>query len=111
MINFLRKHIKFECINEGSLNLVVARIPNSNDKLNLACVDNMGPKDTMQWHLRFGQFKIQTLKLMETKGNLQGINTWMTQLPFCNSCLFSKQHKLKFPIDNGKKNNEFFWAC
>lgn len=30
----------------------------------------------------------------------------MTQLPFCNSFFFSKQHKLKFPINNGKKNNE-----
>ncbi len=48
VINFLSKHIKFECIKEGSLYLVVARIPNSNDKLNLACVDNMGPKDTMK---------------------------------------------------------------
>ncbi len=61
MINFLSKHIKFECIKEGSLYLVVARIPNSNDKLNLARVDNMGPKDTMKWHLRFGQCNIQTL--------------------------------------------------
>ncbi len=90
MINFLNKHIKFECIKEGSLSLVVARIPNSNDKLNLAWVDNMGPKGTMKWHLRFGQCNIQTLKLMKTKGILQGINTWMTQLPFCHSCLFSK---------------------
>jgi hypothetical protein len=48
VINFLNKHIKFECIKEGSLSLVVARIPNSNDKLNLAWVDNMGPKGTMK---------------------------------------------------------------
>jgi hypothetical protein len=48
VINFLSKHIKFECIKEGSLYLVVARISNSNDKLNLACVDNMGPEDTMK---------------------------------------------------------------
>jgi hypothetical protein len=108
VIKFLSKHIKFECIKERSLYLVVARILNSNDKLNLTCVDHMGPKDTMQWNLRFGQCNIQTLKLMQTKGILQGINTQMTQLPFCNSCLFSKQHKLKFPIDNGKKNNENF---
>jgi hypothetical protein len=103
VISFLSQITNFECVREGSLYLVGKGIIDIDDKLNFAHVDKMAPEDTMKWHLWFGHYNIQTLKLMETKDVVHDTNVIMTQLPFCKSYLFSKQNRLKFPTHGGQQ--------
>ncbi len=57
----------------------------------------------MKWHLRFGHYKLQILKLMKTKDMVNGINNFISTLAFCKRCLYGKQQKIKFLTHGGKK--------
>ncbi len=103
VISFPSQNINFECVKKGSLYLVGKGIIDIDDKLKFAHVDKMAFEDTMRWHLWFGHYNIQTLKLMETKHVVHDTNVTMTQLPFCKSCLFRKQNRLKFPTNGGQQ--------
>lgn len=103
VISFPSQKINFECVKEGSLYLIGKGIIDIDDKLNFAHVYKMALEDIMKWHLWFGHYNIQTLKLMETKDVVHDTNVTMIQLPFCKSCLFNKQNELKFPTNGGQQ--------
>jgi hypothetical protein len=48
-------------------------------------------ENTMKWYLRLGHCNLQPLKLMKTKKMGNGINDFISTLPFCQSCLYGKQ--------------------
>ncbi len=103
VISFPSQKINFEFVKEGSLYLIGKAIIDIDDKLNFAHVYKMALEEIMKWHLWFGHYNIQTLKLMETKDVVHETNVTMIQLPFCKSCLFNKQNELKFPTNGGQQ--------
>lgn len=60
----------------------------------------VGPinSETEKWHLRFGHLHFHGLKLLSTKGMVQGLpNLKMTEY-VCATCVLSKQARLAFPV-------------
>ena len=59
-----------------------------------ACVASNGEELTMMWHLKLGHMSEQGLKILSERKLLPGLK--LVSLPFCEYCVTSKQHKLKF---------------
>ncbi|KAH9655417.1 Integrase catalytic domain-containing protein [Citrus sinensis] len=59
-----------------------------------ACVASNGEESTMMWHLKFGHMSEQGLKILSERKLLSGLKS--VSLPFCEYCVTSKQHRLKF---------------
>jgi len=62
----------------------------------------------MKWHLRFGHYKLQILKLMKTKEMVNGKNNFIPTLPFCKSCLYGKQQQKSY-LPMVEKQFKTFW--
>ncbi|KAH9762162.1 Integrase catalytic domain-containing protein [Citrus sinensis] len=58
------------------------------------CVASNGEESTMMWHLKLGHMSEQSLKILSEQKLLPGLNS--VSLPFCEHCVTSKQHRLKF---------------
>ncbi|KAH9723668.1 hypothetical protein KPL70_007189 [Citrus sinensis] len=59
-----------------------------------ACVASTGEELTMMWHLKLGHMSEQGLKILSERKLLLGLKS--VSLPFCEHCVTSKQHRLKF---------------
>ncbi|KAH9734074.1 Integrase catalytic domain-containing protein [Citrus sinensis] len=59
-----------------------------------ACVASNGEESTMMWHLKLGHMSEQGLKILSERKLLPGLKS--VSLPFCEHCVISKQHRLKF---------------
>ncbi|KAH9659037.1 Integrase catalytic domain-containing protein [Citrus sinensis] len=59
-----------------------------------ACVASNGEESTMMWHLKLGHMSEQCLKILSERKLLPGLKS--VSLPFCEHCVISKQHRLKF---------------
>ena len=59
-----------------------------------ACVASNGEESTMMWHLKLGYMSEQGLKILFERKLLLGLKS--VSLPFCEHCVISKQHRLKF---------------
>ncbi|KAH9679836.1 hypothetical protein KPL71_026295 [Citrus sinensis] len=59
-----------------------------------ACVASNGEESTMMWHLKLGHMSEQGLKILSERKLLPGLKS--VSLPFCEHCVTSKQHRLKF---------------
>ena len=59
-----------------------------------ACVTSNGEESTMMWHLKLGHMSGQGLKILFEQKLLPGLKS--VSLPFCEHCITSKQHRLKF---------------
>ncbi|KAH9671607.1 hypothetical protein KPL70_017434 [Citrus sinensis] len=59
-----------------------------------ACVASNGEESTMMWHLKLGHISEQGLKILSERKLLPGLKS--VSLPFCEHCVTSKQHRLKF---------------
>ncbi|KAH9699234.1 Integrase catalytic domain-containing protein [Citrus sinensis] len=59
-----------------------------------ACVASNGEESTMMWHLKLGHMSEQGLKILSEQKLLPGLKS--VSLPFCEHCVTSKQHRLKF---------------
>ncbi|KAH9669265.1 hypothetical protein KPL70_021724 [Citrus sinensis] len=59
-----------------------------------ACVVSNGEESTMMWHLKLGHMSEQGLKILSERKLLPGLKS--ISLPFCEHCVTSKQHRLKF---------------
>ncbi|KAH9779098.1 Integrase catalytic domain-containing protein [Citrus sinensis] len=59
-----------------------------------ACVALNGEESTMMWHLKIGHMSEQGLKILSERKLLPGLKS--VSLPFCEHCVTSKQHRLKF---------------
>ncbi|KAH9789507.1 Integrase catalytic domain-containing protein [Citrus sinensis] len=59
-----------------------------------ACVASNGEESTMMWHLKLGHMSEQGLKIRSERKLLLGLKS--ISLPFCEHCVTSKQHRLKF---------------
>ncbi|KAH9699198.1 Integrase catalytic domain-containing protein [Citrus sinensis] len=59
-----------------------------------ACVTSNGEESTMMWHLKLGHMSEQGLKILSERKLLPGLKS--VNLPFCEHCVTSKQHRLKF---------------
>ncbi|KAH9734072.1 Integrase catalytic domain-containing protein [Citrus sinensis] len=59
-----------------------------------ACVVSNGEESTMMWHLKLGHMSEQGLKILSERKLLPGLKS--VSLPFCEHCVTSKQHRLKF---------------
>ncbi|KAH9754808.1 cysteine-rich receptor-like protein kinase 8 [Citrus sinensis] len=59
-----------------------------------ACVASNGEESTMMWHLKLGHMSEQGLKIFSERKLLPGLK--LVSLPFCEHCVTSKQHRLKF---------------
>ncbi|KAH9648557.1 hypothetical protein KPL70_025642 [Citrus sinensis] len=58
------------------------------------CVASNGEESTMMWHLKLGHMSEQGLKILSERKLLPGLKS--VSLPFCEHCVTSKQHRLKF---------------
>ena len=58
------------------------------------CVASNGVESTMMWHLKLGHMSEQGLKILFERKLLPRFK--LVSLPFCEHCITSKQHKLKF---------------
>ena len=58
------------------------------------CVASNGEESTMKWHLKLGHMSEQALKILSEQKLLLGLKS--VSLPFCEHCVTSKQHGLKF---------------
>ncbi len=99
-------HIQIECMEEGSLVPIGKRIT-SEDPI-FTQTKNECHNNRMKWHLRFGHYKLQILKLVKTKEMVNGINNFISTLPFCKNFLYGKQQKIKFLTHGGKKSSKHF---
>ncbi|KAH9701426.1 hypothetical protein KPL71_024990 [Citrus sinensis] len=59
-----------------------------------ACVASNGEESTMMWHLKLGHMSEQGLKILSERKLLPRLKS--VSLPFCEHCVTSKQHRLKF---------------
>ncbi|KAH9768487.1 Integrase catalytic domain-containing protein [Citrus sinensis] len=59
-----------------------------------ACVASNGEESMMMWHLKLGHMSEQGLKILSERKLLPGLKS--VNLPFCEHCVTSKQHRLKF---------------
>ncbi|KAH9681067.1 Integrase catalytic domain-containing protein [Citrus sinensis] len=59
-----------------------------------ACVTSNREESTMMWHLKLGHMSEQGLKILSERKLLPGLKS--VSLPFCEHCVTSKQHRLKF---------------
>ncbi|KAH9781907.1 retrovirus-related pol polyprotein from transposon TNT 1-94-like protein [Citrus sinensis] len=59
-----------------------------------ACVVSNGEESTMMWHLKLGHMSAQGLKIFSEQKLLPRLK--LVNLPFCEHCVISKQHRLKF---------------
>ncbi|KAH9689118.1 Integrase catalytic domain-containing protein [Citrus sinensis] len=59
-----------------------------------ACVASNGEESTMMWHLKLGRMSEQGLKILFERKLLPGLKS--VSLPFCEHCVISKWHRLKF---------------
>ena len=59
-----------------------------------AFVASNGEESTMMWHLKLGHMSEQGLKILSERKLLPGLKS--VSLPFCEHCVTSKQHRLKF---------------
>lgn len=61
-----------------------------------ACVasTSKGEESTMMWHLKLGHMSEQGLKILSGRKLLPGLKS--VNLPFCEHCVTSKHHRLKF---------------
>ncbi|KAH9647728.1 hypothetical protein KPL70_025300 [Citrus sinensis] len=59
-----------------------------------AYVASNGEESTMMWHLKLGHMSEQGLKILSERKLLPGLKS--VSLPFCEHCVTSKQHILKF---------------
>ncbi|KAH9689341.1 Integrase catalytic domain-containing protein [Citrus sinensis] len=59
-----------------------------------ACVASNEEESTMMWHLKLGHMSEQGLKILSERKLLPGLKS--VSLPFCEHCVTSKQHRLKF---------------
>ncbi|KAH9727082.1 Integrase catalytic domain-containing protein [Citrus sinensis] len=59
-----------------------------------ACVASNGEESTMMWHLKLGHMSEQGLKILSERKLLMGLKS--ISLLFCEHCVTSKQHRLKF---------------
>ncbi|KAH9802840.1 retrovirus-related pol polyprotein from transposon TNT 1-94-like protein [Citrus sinensis] len=59
-----------------------------------ACVASNEEESTMMWHLKLGHMSEQGLKILSERKLLPGLKS--ISLPFCEHCVISKQHRLKF---------------
>ncbi|KAH9705857.1 hypothetical protein KPL70_012031 [Citrus sinensis] len=59
-----------------------------------ACVASNGEESTMMCHLKLGHMSEQGLKILSERKLLPGFKS--VSLPFCEHCVISKQHRLKF---------------
>ena len=57
-------------------------------------VASNGKESTMMWHLKLGYMLEQSLKILSERKLLPGLKS--VNLPFCEHCITSKQHRLKF---------------
>ena len=58
------------------------------------CVVSNKEESTMMWHLKLGHMSEQDLKILSEQKLLSGLKS--VSLPFCEYCVTSKQHRLKF---------------
>jgi len=96
-------HIHIECMKEGSLYPNGKGITIKDPTLNFTQTKDGCDENTMKWYLRLGHCNPQTLKLMKTKKMVNGINDFISTLPFCQSCLYGKQQRMKFLTHGGGK--------
>ncbi|KAH9650921.1 hypothetical protein KPL70_026553 [Citrus sinensis] len=59
-----------------------------------ACVASNEEESTMMWHLKLGHMSEQGLEILSERKLLPGLKS--ISLPFCEHCVISKQHRLKF---------------
>lgn len=64
--------------------------------LALATTTNL--QQVSQWHNRLGHLSLKRLRQLIDNHMVKGINLrHITDLPFCESCVLDKQHRIKFP--------------
>lgn len=57
-------------------------------------------KSSMIWHKKLGHMSEQGMKILAEKNLLPGLTK--VSLPFCEHCIVSKQHRLKFKTSNSR---------
>ena len=55
---------------------------------------NHGEESTMMWHRKLGHISERGLKILSDRNLLPGLKS--LNLPFCDHCVTSKHHRLKF---------------
>ncbi|XP_020242968.1 uncharacterized protein LOC109821189 [Asparagus officinalis] len=61
-----------------------------------------GEEQTMMWHHKVGHMSERGLKILSDQKLFPGLNS--IALPFCEYCVTSKQHRLKFNISSSRSN-------
>jgi hypothetical protein len=87
---------------EGSSYPIGKGIKNEDHVFEFTHIKNGCDRTTIKWHLRFGHCNMKTLKLMKTKKMVNGINDFISTLPFYKNCLYGKQQRLQI---EGKRPN------
>lgn len=59
-----------------------------------------GEESTMMWHRKLGHMSERGLKILSELKLLPGLK--MVSLPFCEQCVISKQHRLKFSTSSSR---------
>ena len=61
---------------------------------------NKGEESMMMWHLKLGHMSERGLKILSNRKLLPGLKS--ISLSFCEHCVTSKQHRLKFSRSDAK---------
>jgi len=72
-----------------SVNAVVPKI----DQIS-SCVVN----SSMLWHQRMGHIIKKNLHAMHSKGMVEGVPDFSSEIDFCEHCVYGKQCQVKFPF-------------
>lgn len=64
-----------------------------------------GDDDAKLWHLRYGHLNVQGLKLLSSKGMVQGLPK-IGELELCEGCLYGKQSRGPFPSGRAWRASE-----
>ena len=67
-----------------------------------ASIESSSPSEekTMTWHQKLGHMLKKGLKILSNKKLLHGLTK--VTVPFCEHCVISKQHRLKFGTSTSK---------
>ncbi|XP_073130870.1 uncharacterized mitochondrial protein AtMg00300-like [Henckelia pumila] len=62
-----------------------------------------GEESTVLWHRKLGHMSKRGMKIISERKLLSGLKK--VTLPFCENCVTSKQHRLKFDTSTAKKKD------
>jgi hypothetical protein len=51
----------------------------------------------MMWHQRLGHIREKGLRLLHSKGMVEGMSNYSLYFDFCKNCLYGKKNRVRFP--------------